>query len=119
MNKARKHQKFYHALLNVPPKSLPSVFQHCKGEQIQSLIEILYNIRKFDYSEKEKKKLCKYTSLCKKLLSTVGRKNRKVSVAAGRRVLKSQNKQVGGFLPYLLLPLMAKALKFVKKQIDK
>ena len=93
--------------MNIPSKSLPSLLQHFKKEQIRALLEVLFNIRKFAYSNKEKKRLSRYNLLGKQLLSAIG-KNRRVNMSNTRNIL-TKNKQVGGFLPLLLLPIIAKA----------
>ena len=106
-----QHKQYIKALLAVSPKSITTILKYATSNQIKTLVEIIYNIRKLGYTKAQKKRLNRYSKLCHQILEKGINKHNKININKCRTILTKSDKQVGGFIPLLFAPLIGLAAK--------
>ena len=113
MDRIKKHKGFLQFLSNCDPKMLKIILKNATNDQKRFLVELVSNVLRgnIPLTKNQKLKLHKHKSKLRKVCEVcVQTKKNKIINLNSQKGKKAIN-QIGGALPFLLLPLLALAGK--------
>lgn len=109
MASVKKHLPLLQLVQKAKPKLRKSVLSNCELDFIKTIVECIYNTLNgnCELSDSEKKKLQRFKSILRKILSTKG------GLCNKRKVICQNG---GAFLPHLLAPIVTAGIaQFLNK----